>query len=200
LNKETEVERSLLLLFATSLAASLAGCAKDPLDAVEKAAGKYQACMVKRTYKDECRRQEDDLETARLQAVKAGSEPVRIEAARSLGFRGVAGAVEDSPYTDFMKRRKEAIATHLIRANREQLEQDEALANTIQGLSDKGQPLTSRQQAEMLLIQSMLEEKYPAYFSEPPNGIEADPEILGLVCKQGSKAMLAQACKRFRQR
>jgi hypothetical protein len=182
------------------LTLSLSGCGKDPLDVLQKAAGKYQTCMVKRTYKDECRTLEEAMETARLTAVKLGSQTAQIEAAASLGRRGVQGSVESSPYADFLKRRKAAVAAHLIRADAEQLREDEALAKTLAELNDHQQPRSPRQQAETLLIQSILEEKYPTYFSEPPNGIETDPEILSLVCVEGSPARLAQACQRFTRR
>lgn len=194
------MRRSIPILLLGLTPFLLTSCAKDPLDGLQKAAGKYQSCLVKRTYKDECTNLAEAMETARLTAVKIGSAPSQIEAAQALGTRAVKGAEQDSPYGDFLKRRKEVIAANLIRANEEQLREDEALAKTMKELKDNNQPLTTRQKAEMLLIQSILEEKYPSYFSEPPNGIESDPEILTLVCKEGAPAYQAQSCKRFRER
>jgi hypothetical protein len=186
-------------LFLAGIAVFLSACAKDPLDELQLAAGKYQTCMVKRTYKDECAQAQDSMETARLTAIKAGSETAQVDAAIGLGVRGVKGASDESPYADFLKRRKEAIAANLIRANADELSEDEALAKTLAEQRNNTQPLSSRQKAEMLLIQSILEEKYPSYFSEPPNGIETDPEILNMVCKDGTPANQSQVCKRFRK-
>ena len=188
------------LILLGCIALAMAGCAKDPLDNVEKAAAKYRDCMAKRTFKDECAVQQEAVETARLVAVKAGSQPSQIDAARTLGMRSVKGGEEESPYAAFLKRRKEVLATNLMRANEEQLREDEALAKTIEELKSNKQPLSQRQKAEMLLVQSMLEEKYPTYFTEPANGIESDPEILNMVCQEGTQANLAQACRRYKKR
>jgi len=193
------MRRGTLILALAGIPFFLSACAKDPLDNLQKTAGKYQGCLVKRTYKDECASLAEALETARLMAVKVGSAPSQIEAAQSLGIRAVKGSENESPYGDFLKRRKEVIAANLIRANEDQLREDEALAKTLKELKENNQPLTTRQKAEMLLIQSILEEKYPTYFSEPPNGIEGDPEILNLVCKEGTPAASAQSCKRFQK-
>lgn len=180
-----------------------AGCndpATNNLDILQAAAQKHQSCLTIRTYRDECVATRDALDIARLTVVKAGTEERQIEAATKLGVLAVKEKVDDSPYDSFMKRRKEVIATNLINVSPEMLAEDEALARTIQAAKNNTQPMTRRQQAENALVQVMLEEKYPGYFSEPENGIETDREILNMVCKAGTRADLSEACKRFKRR
>jgi len=187
------------IALASALVVVLAGCEEDPLERFQSATTAHQTCLAERTYKDECRETGFAVETARLECVKQGLAGERIDAASQLGVRFAKGSEQASPYAEFLKRRKEVIAANLIRANEDQFREDEALARTLSERKNSDQPLSPRQKAEMQLIQTMLEEKYPTYFSEPPNGIETDPEILSIVCKGGGRAAEAQACKRFKK-
>lgn len=178
------------------------GCNKpgaNNLDILQAAAQKHQTCLTQRTFRDECVATQEALDIARLTVVKAGTEERQIDAATQLGVLSVHEKIENSPYDSFMARRKEVIASNLIHVSPEVLAEDEALARTMKAAQNNDQPLTRRQQAENALVQVMLEEKYPGYFSEPANGIETDREILNMVCKAGTRADLSEACKRFKR-
>lgn len=184
-----------LMAFLSGLV--LSGCAPEPLDALQDSATRLQSCLVKRTYRDECENAQRALEKARLVALKAGRQNAQIEAAIALGKLAVADSEEDSPYADFSKRRREVLAANLMKLNPQAFREDAALAQAIEALNEAKKPLSKRQRAEALLIQSMLEERFPHYFDEPEDGVENDPEILSLVCREGARANAAQACLRY---
>jgi len=179
--------------------AFISGCARDPLDDLQDAATSLQSCLVKRTYRDECQAPQQAFEKARLLAVKAGRQPEQIDAAQTLGRLAVAGSEEDSPYADFSRRRREVLAANLMKLNPGSFREDESLARALDAIKNANEPLSKRQRAEAMLIQSMLEERFPNHFAEPEDGIESDPEILNLICREGARANAAQACLRFQR-
>lgn len=156
-----------------------------------------------------CADEQNKLEIAQLEAIKAGFDPARIAASIKLGIKQVEGDMEKgNPYTAYRTARHEVLYKIAAEKYEPEFSKAKSEEESLKSDYERAKPSSVRRKLEQKLMNAEVanlefDMKVDAdLIATHPNDdplSEKNPAILGKVCLKDTRANLAAPCAAFWQ-